>query len=270
MQSKMLNNINLRQKFTKILDFIYPHQCPCCKKILTDRGKFCQNCWKEIKIISKPHCEICHNPLEYVSSMSKNTEKNSNKNIICVKCLSKKPIFTKSRSVFAYNYYAAKLIFGLKYYDKMHIAGFCAEYMKNLIEDFDSPDFFVPVPLHKKRLLKRKYNQATLLCNELSKITNIPSQIDLLQRIKHTRPQVELKGKARTQNIKKAIVINPNYLDNSKDTSQLIPELYGKNAVIVDDVMTTGATIKECAKPLLKAGVKNIYVLTVARTVRNV
>lgn len=266
----MLDNFNLRQKFTKILDFIYPHQCPCCKKILTSGGKFCQNCWQEIQIINKPYCEICHNPLEYTVNISKKTEKNLSKKIICAKCLGKKPIFTKSRSVFAYNHYAARLIFGLKYYDKMHTAKFCAEYMANLVDDFDSPDFFVPVPLHKKRLLKRKYNQAALLCNELTKITSIPSHIDILQRTKHTRPQVELKGKARTQNIKKAIVLNPNYLDNSKNSNQLIPDLYNKNAIIVDDVMTTGATIKECAKPLLQAGVKNIYALTVARTVRNV
>ena len=113
----------------------------------------------------------------------------------------------------------------------------------------------LPVPLHPKRLRERDFNQSLILAKEISKAVGIPLIIDNLQRIRWTRPQIELKGEERLINVKGAFA-----LKNHK-------AIEGKSILLIDDVYTTGATVRECSKILKKAGVEKVYVLTLARVI---
>jgi len=111
------------------------------------------------------------------------------------------------------------------------------------------------VPLHPKRLREREFNQSILLAREISKALKLPLILNNLQRIRWTRPQIELKGKERLMNVKGAFTL--------RDPK----EVKGKSILLIDDVYTTGATVQECSKVLKKAGAEKIYVLTLARVV---
>ena len=123
----------------------------------------------------------------------------------------------------------------------------------------DNIDILIPIPLHKKRLIFRKYNQSLLLAEEIAKLTNKKVIYNFLYKNKHTVPQVKLKQKDRIENIKGKFSINKEYLDKIKEYKNL-------NFALVDDVVTTGSTIKECIKTLNKSGIKNIYVISFAKT----
>ena len=116
-------------------------------------------------------------------------------------------------------------------------------------------DLLVPVPLHYARLLKRKYNQSGLLAGELGRLTGLSVDYQALQKHKHTRPQVEFSGQERLKNVKGVFSVKH------------IEKIKGKRILLIDDVMTTGATLKECALALKKAGAKSVDALTVARVV---
>ena len=117
-------------------------------------------------------------------------------------------------------------------------------------------DILVPIPLHYTRLLKRRYNQSALLAKELSKLTGVRVDYTSVVRHKKTKPQVEFSGRARVKNVHNAFSIKK------------IEKIKGQRVLLLDDVMTTGSTLKECAKVLLKAGAKSVDTLTVARVVR--
>lgn len=156
-----------------------------------------------------------------------------------------------------YNDGCKRLILGFKHGDRLHPAPALAEWMLRSGKDFwQEVDLIVPVPLHRWRLLKRRYNQAAVLANELSRIGSKPVSTTALKRIRSTPPQGKLNRKQRQQNIKGSIRVNPSCASEIKD----------RVIVLIDDVMTTGATINECSRMLLKAGAKKVFVLTLART----
>ena len=148
------------------------------------------------------------------------------------------------------------LIIDFKFHDKTVSAEVLANMLFVAGKDIwsENPDYLIPVPLHKKRLHSRRYNQAALLCKYLSKKTMIETDYFSLQRVQNTVPQVSLTGIKRQNNLKKAFAL--------KNTEKF----KGKSVVIVDDVKTTGSTLNECAKVFRKAGVKYIYSLTLAQT----
>ncbi len=120
-------------------------------------------------------------------------------------------------------------------------------------------DFIVPVPLHFTRLIKRRYNQAALIGRFLSEAVKIPTQNNMLKRIKATAPQGHKNAAARHDNVKNAFVV----------PDKMRPLLQGKSILLVDDVYTTGATVNACAKALRKAGAARVDVLSIARTIRS-
>lgn len=149
----------------------------------------------------------------------------------------------------------------MKYRDQTFLAKKFAKILfdkvKNEITDCD---FIVAAPLHIKRLKKRKFNQAGLLAKEISKISKKLKFIpDFLIRVKNTRPQVELRKKQREKNLKRAFLVNKKYRELAK----------GKKFLLIDDVMTTGATLENSAKELKRRGAREVLVLTIAKTVFN-
>jgi ComF family protein len=191
-------------------------------------------------------CTICHAPTE------------GSQDLLCMNCLKTKPYYTSARAAFTYNFASKKIILGFKYGDKILHKKFMSEMIiakhQALLE---KADLICPIPLHKKRLRQRKYNQAALLSRTIAKNLNLPNIADLLIRTKNTPSQTNLPYKERIANIKNAFIINPKFINLIKK----------QNIVIIDDVLTTGATANECARILHKNGAAQTHIITFARTV---
>lgn len=229
-----------------ILNFILPSRCISCDCILDDGGKICQDCFNKLTFISQPYCQKCGLPFE---------NKLVAKDMLCGLCLKKeKSPFRFSRSALKYDDFSKKLIVDFKFFDKTQNSVLFGFWLKKAGADiFDSGiDVIIPVPLHFSRLLKRKYNQSGLLAQELSKQSGIKVDYYSLKKIKKTKPQVAFLGRARNKNLKDAF-----QADSHK--------IKGQRILLIDDVMTTGSTLRECAKALLTAGAKSVDSLTIAR-----
>ena len=149
------------------------------------------------------------------------------------------------------------MILALKFADRTENAGALAKWMFLAGKDLwkNDAEILIPVPLHYTRLIKRRYNQSSLLAKELGKLNGLPVDNFTLAKKRKTRPQVEFSGKERVKNVKGAFSVqNP---ENIK----------GKHVVLIDDVLTTGSTLKECALALKAAGAKSVDALTVARVI---
>ncbi|MFC1659478.1 double zinc ribbon domain-containing protein [Pseudomonadota bacterium] len=239
--------------YNKILDFFFPDHCPMCNKINIKQSGLCADCWSKVKIIKEPACDICNYPFEV----------EVHEGAVCPNCINKWPLYKKARSIFVYNDFISKIIFDFKYRDKINNAKFFTSLLKsNCQKIINTIDVIIPVPLHKKRLQERKYNQALLIAKELAKTTNKICIGDLLIRTINNCPQVGLVGKERLKNVKNIFTVNESYLNDKN-----FERIKDKNVLLIDDVMTTGATLNNCTKALLKHKVNDVYVLTVARTV---
>lgn len=233
----------MQKLLKKILNVVIPQKCILCNRII--EGSICGECWGKINFISKPYCEICHLPFEYDIGDAP-----------CSDCLKYPPAYDKAYSVFVYDEFSKPLITKFKYGDAIYFLPHLANILHAKTQHIKA-DFIIPVPLHYKRLVSRRYNQAGLLASRLSKISKRYVLLDGLFRTKNTPPQAGLVRKDRNKNIVGAFSVNPKHKH----------VLNGKSVILVDDVMTTGATIHECAKVLKQSGVRKIYVATIARTV---
>ena len=234
---------------TKIIDLLFPYRCLKCGKTLDSAGYLCDHCVDEINFIVPPYCRKCGTPLH--------VDKESDLKY-CATCSGKKKKFYRfARSAVVYDNSDKNLIIAFKFFDKTENANLLAAMLKIAGKDiFDAgADLIMPVPLHKSRLLKRRYNQSAILADKLSKMVNIPIDCFSLIRHKKTRPQVEFSGKERIINVKNAFSVK--YPD----------KIANQRIILIDDVMTTGSTLKECALVLRRAGAKSVDLLTVARVV---
>lgn len=233
-----------------ILNFILPPRCLKCGKILKENTGLCADCFDEINFITRPFCRKCGHPLENAVS--------DDSSLLCGSCLKKtsRP-FRLSRSAFAYDEASKGLIVGFKFNDKTENAKFLAQTMFVAGEDIFKAgiDVIVPVPLHLTRLINRRYNQSALLARQLAKLSGCPADSTSFVKHRRTRPQVELTGIARVRNVRNAFSVkNPE-------------KIKGKRVLLIDDVLTTGSTLKECALALKKAGAKSVDTLTAARVI---
>jgi ComF family protein len=175
---------------------------------------------------------------------------------LCGACLTEAPYFQSARAAMLYDDISRKLILGFKHGDRTHAVKALAVWMHRAGgEFFEGADAIVPVPLHRWKLFQRRYNQSALLAQQIGIMTGKPVLYDVLRRIRATPPQGRLKRKERQENVKGAFAIAPKHKDSVE----------GKTLLLIDDVMTTGATANECAKVLLKAGAKQVHVLTLSR-----
>lgn len=226
-----------------ILHLLFPRTCFDCgiDLPLNEQGFLCKECLKKLKKPGPIICQRCGITLKDGGAHCFNCRGTKARNFKC----------SLIRSALDFNEPSRALIHGLKYEKYTHIAKFFAPLMhKTLLENPDmlEAEYFVPVPIHKKRLKKRGFNQAEVLARELSSLANIPV-LPALERIKNTKSQTKLTKKERAENIKEAFTCS-------------IPSKIKKKAVIlIDDVCTTGATIEECAKVLRKAGAREVYAL---------
>lgn len=235
--------------FKHILNLIVPSRCVCGAIITDEENHLCSECWDNIGFIAtKSVCQCCGNPFEFEMM----------EDAMCSECIANTPEFDKARFVFKYNDVSGKIITGLKYTDKTPYAKTLAKFMSNKINELsDDYDLIVSVPIHPKKLVARKYNQSALLANRLGKITKKAVNNLVLRKVRNIRPQASLTRKERIENAKDAYAVNIKYKDN----------ILGKKILLVDDVITTGATANECAKILKKAGADKVYLLTATKTI---
>lgn len=236
-----------RTVYRTVLDFIVPPLCPICKKRVLFTHGLCSECFSKIHFICRPYCEICGKPFEF--DIPEETR--------CGACCKKNPIFTKARSAFIYDSFSAKLILPFKHSDHLELAPLLTNLLYRAGRDlFSETDLIIGVPLHRFRHIKRKYNQADVLAKRLAEKSHIPYHSTILTRKRATISQGHMKAAERKRNVAGAFGIKNKHL------------IKDKNILLIDDVFTTGATINECSKILLKNGAAKVFVLTLARVVK--
>ena len=235
-----------------IINFVLPARCCICGKILDKDKGFCDECISKIEFLKSPICYKCGAPLfeQAVSTSNK---------LLCGNCLKHKrnTPFRIIRSASLYDDFSKRLILDFKFYDKTDLAPLLAKMLYVAGKDIfaSGVDVIIPVPLHYTRLIQRRYNQSALLANELGKLTNIEVDLQILIKRKITKAQVECGGSERLTNVKGAFYL--------KDVNKL----KNKRVLLIDDVLTTGATLNECAKTIKSAKPKSIDALTISRSI---
>lgn len=229
-----------------VLDRVFPPVCLVCEAPISDNQHLCAACWSQLSPITSPVCPVLGLPFAVdLGPGAKSAE-----------ALAYPPAFDRARYAVRFNDKSREIVHRLKYHDRFDMARFCARMMVNAAPEFwEEPGLVVPVPLHWRRQLSRRYNQAGLLAAELGRQTGLPVATDLVRRVKPTRQQVGLSGKARAQNVRGAFAVNASRF--ARRPSDRI--------ILVDDVMTTGATITALAKLLRSHYIKQIDVICFAR-----
>ncbi|MDD4617340.1 MAG: ComF family protein [Alphaproteobacteria bacterium] len=236
----------LGPSLARAIDFFLPPLCLVCEEPVGQADTICPACWKKLPFIAPPFCARCGMPFDFPVE----------EETLCGACLLEPPAFETTRTALLYDDESKKVILGFKHGDRTHLAKALAAWMHRAGSDIlANADALIPVPLHRSRLFKRRYNQSALLAQNVGKLAQKPALVDALCRIRATPNQGHLKRKERKANVKGAFMV-------SEKRKALIAD---KTLVLIDDVMTTGATVDECAKVLLKAGAKTVRVLTLAR-----
>ncbi|HYC05434.1 MAG TPA: ComF family protein [Azospirillaceae bacterium] len=239
----------LSRAATAALDLLLPPRCLGCGTDVAKAGALCGACWAGMSFIAPPHCARCGLPFEYA------VEGES----LCGACIADPPLYNRCRAVFAYDEASRKLVLAFKHGDRTDAARAFGTWLARAgAELLRDADLVAPVPLHRWRLFRRRYNQAALLAQAVEKVGGVPAIPDLLARRRATPSQGGLSRKGRARNVKGAIAVRPS-------RASLVE---GARIVLVDDVFTTGATAEECARVLLRAGAARVDVLALARVIK--
>jgi ComF family protein len=244
--------MSLIEALNDISDVIFPPRCLGCAETLHPQSGqlFCPACKEKIKFITDNICSVCGTT--FLDSPAKSH--------LCGNCLENKTYFSCARAVVSYETIILHAIHQFKYGSNISIGALLASFMADFsFPDIDFTDYslIIPVPLHIKRLRQRGFNQSLILAHALAKKWQIPVNFSLLKRHKFILTQTGLNKTERKQNIKGAFEVSDKKI------------IAGKNVILVDDVYTTGATINECAKTLIKDGTQKVTVLTLARVLQS-
>ena len=239
-----------KQFFHALLDVILPPICHICHSFIPNAGRLhiCQTCHDSLPLVSSPLCPVCGIPFIGTGSDHR-----------CSSCLNNPPHFDTARAHFLYEGPIRDLIHSFKYNRKTHLRNPLALLTLEGMSAFlagQKPHLIVPVPLHLSRLRQRGFNQAVLLGSAISHQLSLPMLPNALVRTRPTEPQIDLSAAQRRVNVKGAFTV-------SKPD-----QVFGKRILLLDDVMTTGSTMDECAKELKKAGADVVISATIARTAR--
>ncbi len=232
-----------------LLDALLPPQCLACRTIVDRPGRLCAACWGGMQFIAAPFCACCGLPFEVEAGPD----------MLCGECLREPPRFDRARAVLRYDAASRSPILAFKHGDRTDAAPAFARWMAQAAADLvTAADVIVPVPLHRWRLLRRRYNQAALVALALGRLAGKPVLPDLLRRTRATPSQGGLGRSERARNVQGAFALR----------SGLAGKVQGKRILLVDDVFTTGATVEACARVLRRAGASHVDVAVLARVVR--
>jgi ComF family protein len=237
----------LRRIGRAVVDGVLPPRCLACGETIGEPDALCGRCWRGITFFAPPWCAACGAPFAHPMG----------EDAICGACAGERRSWDRARSVLRYDKHSRHLVLGLKHGDRTHVAGAFGRWMHRIgAEVLADTDLLVPVPLHWTRLFQRRYNQAALLAQAIHSAGGPEVAADWLVRRRRTPAQGRLGPAARERNVRGAFAV------------QAGRSFARKRVVIIDDVMTTWATIEECARVLKRAGAVSVGVLTLARALR--
>jgi ComF family protein len=232
------------------LDAILPPRCLACDVETSGTGALCADCWSAVDFLAAPHCECCGLPFEFEVAVGS----------LCGTCTRERPSYTRARAVFRYGEISRALILRFKHGDRTNAAPAFGNWLARAGRDLlTTADLVVPVPLHRFRLFARRFNQSALLAQAIARESGVAVAVDLLARMRNTPSQAKLSPARRSRNVNGAFNVRRQWRDR----------VAGLNILLVDDVLTTGATVEECTKTLLAEGARSVDVVTLARVVRN-
>ncbi len=236
----------------RLADFLLPPQCACCGEVIEKTGALCAECWQQIDFIEKPCCDILGIPFPY------DLEAGENQGILSAAAIAAPPRYARARAAARFDGMARRLVHNLKYRDALECAPLMGRWMARAsAELLEQSHVIIPVPLYRMRLWLRRSNQAALLAGEVGRQSGLPVYERVLERNRATRSQVGLGLEERRRNVAGAFIVAPRCRDIIK----------GKTVLLVDDVITTGATIDACSRALLRAGALQVNVAVFARVV---
>ena len=234
--------------FNKLIEFLFPPACPLCDTPVSTHGELCADCWMSVNWVDSPKCVKCGYPFPGDLDFGGTP--------LCPTCASGKCELDWIRSACVYDEASRSAMLPFKHAGRVQYAHFMSRAMMWALRDIDvDVDIVMPVPLANRRLFKRGYNQATLLARPIAKVLNVKLDLDSVKRI--YRPDMGHKNaRERAENIHGVFsVVN-------------LEKVRGKRILLVDDVMTTGATFSELRRVLMRAGASAVYGVTFCRVVR--
>lgn len=232
-----------------ILDILLPPRCLRCGILVKTNSGLCGTCWNKIHFVDIPFCNCCGLPFEV----------NVGPDTLCGPCLSTTPLFERARSAMIYDKNSRPLLLAFKHGDRTDMTPVLATWMARAgIELLHDADIIVPVPLYWTRLFSRRFNQAALLAWKIAQTHSLVYLPQGLIRVRHTASQGYQSRLSRAHNLRGAIQIRQT--DKEK--------FHNRRVLLIDDVLTTGATVNACAYTLRNAGASAVDVLTIARTIR--
>ena len=234
----------------RVLDVLLPPRCPACAAMVASGGLLCADCWSRVRFLGGPACPTCGHPFEY----------DPGPGLVCAACAARPPVYARSRAAVVYDGESRALVLAFKHGDRTDLVPGLARWLLRAGADLiEGADVIAPVPLHWTRLFVRRYNQAGLLANRIGADTGVPVVPDLLVRRRRTPSQGGLSPGARRRNVAGAFDVHPGRAAH----------VSGKRVLLVDDVLTTGATAEAAAARLLAAGAAAVDTLTLARVLRS-
>jgi ComF family protein len=233
-----------------LVDLVLPPQCLACAHPIGREGALCAGCWSRLRLIERPFCERLGIPFAYDLGAG----------ALSAEAIADPPPFGRCRAAAAFDDIARQLVHGLKYRDRLELAGWMADWMARAGADvLAEADIIVPVPMHRRRLWSRRFNQSAALANTIAARSGKPAVLSAVQRVRPTRQQVGLTAGERDKNVRGAFRV--------PDSERLA--VAGRKVLLIDDVYTTGATVKAATRALLRAGAASVDILVFARVVRD-
>ncbi len=238
--------MGLSETLAPLVDFVFPPRCPLCGEGLAAQSGLCAACWSELAIPGEPACARCQRPFGGGTLQP---------GAICAPCLAAPPKHDGIAAGTLYNDASRRLVLAFKHGRRIALAPMLARLIAARLPAFEGEWLVVPVPLHRMRLWQRGFNQAALLGRELAKLTGADLLVDGLVRRKATPVLGGLGRKARARALQGAIAVNPTRTARYK----------GAKVLLVDDVLTSGATSEACVRALKRAGAERVVIGCFAR-----
>ncbi len=235
----------MRAVLRAALDLALPPLCPACRDPVEGQA-LCPACWSKLSFITRPYCERLGIPFVY----------DPGPGILSMEAIADPPAYQRARAAVRFDEISRALVHGLKYGDRLDLAPMMGRWVTHAGRELlAGADALVPVPLHWRRLWARRFNQSAMLAAAISAESGVPVATSVLKRVKPTAQQVGLSRTQRAANVQGAFRVPPEGRG----------AVAGRRLILVDDVLTSGATVDGCARALLRAGAANVDVLIFAR-----
>ncbi|MBN2739639.1 MAG: ComF family protein [Rhodobacteraceae bacterium] len=233
------------------LHAVFPPRCIACGEEVGSDFGLCLSCWEQTSFATGTVCDACGVPLP--------GDDDGGEAVLCDDCLTHPRPWTRGRTAMMYSGVGRDLVLAFKHADRLDLVRPMAGWMAQAARPLITPDTLIaPIPLHRWRLLKRRYNQSALLVKQMARTTGHEGCVDLFSRTRNTPSQKGHDRDARLANLAEAITVNP-------VRANLIA---GRAVLIVDDVMTSGATLGAATQAALQAGAARVDIVTLARVAK--